>query len=177
LQALPSAIGAADSVAVTEGSGAYPQVGRKAPAAGAHIFLGQTNIFFVTVNAKHRVPWINQQAVQSSLVGIWRDEATAWREGYYLLMPDHLHLFCAPDDLHFGIDQWMMFSKREFSRRRSGELWEWQRRAFHHRMRDRMEYEDKLAYVRENPLRKGLVKKPEDWPFQGRVHDIQWIGD
>jgi hypothetical protein len=31
--------------------------------------------------------------------------------------------------------------------------------------------------VRENPLRKGLVLNPDDWPFQGRVHDIQWIGD
>jgi hypothetical protein len=37
--------------------------------------------------------------------------------------------------------------------------------------------EEKLAYVRENPLRKNLVKNPDDWPFQGRVHDVQWIGD
>jgi putative transposase len=152
-----------------------PGVGRKTPAGGAHIFLGQPNVFFLTANAKDRTPWIAQAAVQSSLHEIWRDEATAWRVGYYLLMPDHIHLFCAPYDLNFGIDQWITFWKRQFSRRHVAQPWEWQRRAVHHRMRDRIQYEEKLLYVKENPLRKGLVKNPDQWLFQGRVHDIQWI--
>jgi hypothetical protein len=41
-------------------------------------------------------------------------------------------------------------------------------------MRDRIEYEERLVYVQENPLRKGLVKGPAEWKLQGRVHDIQW---
>ena len=164
-------------LAMTAGSGAHPETGRKTPAAVAHIFLGQTNIFFVTVNAKDRVPWINQPAVQVALVEIWRDQACAWRVGYYLLMPDHLQFFCAPYDLSFGIDDWVTYWKRQFSRQHLDQPWEWQRGAFHHRMRNRIEYEEKLAYVRENPLRKGLVKNPDDWPFQGHVHDVQWIGD
>jgi hypothetical protein len=44
-------------------------------------------------------------------------------------------------------------------------------------MRNRIEYEEKLAYVRENPLRKKLVEKAEDWPYQGRIYDLQWTGD
>jgi len=159
------------------GRGPSPQVGRKTPAGGAHIFLGHTNVFFVTVNAKDRIPWIGQPTVQSALVNLWRDEANAWLVGYYLLMPDHLHFFCAPRDLHFGIDEWITFWKRHFSRRHVDQEWAWQRRAFHHRMRDRIEYEEKLAYVRENPLRKGLVKTPEEWPLQGRVHDLRWTSD
>ena len=140
-------------LAMTAGYGAYPEVGRKTPAAGAHVFLGHTNVFFVTANAKDRVRWMNQAVVQAALVEIWRDEAKAWRVGYYLLMPDHLHFFCAPHDLRFGIDDWITFWKRHFSRRHTDQGWEWQRRAFHHRMHDRIEYEEKLAYVRENPLR------------------------
>jgi len=31
--------------------------------------------------------------------------------------------------------------------------------------------------VSENPQRKALVKDSDDWPFQGRIHDIQWTGD
>src|ERR1039457_3246640 len=99
------------------GDGAHHEVGRRTPAAGAHIFVSHTNIFFVTVNAKDRVPWISQAAVHSALVEIWRDQACAWPVGYYLLMPDHLHFFCAPFDLHFGIDGWITFWKRQFSRR------------------------------------------------------------
>ena len=63
---------------MTERYGPYTEVGRKTPAGGAHIFLGHTNVFFVTVNAKDRIPWIGQPTVQSALVNLWRDEANAW---------------------------------------------------------------------------------------------------
>jgi putative transposase len=131
----------------------WPQVGRKAPAGGAHIHSGERNFFFVTVNAKDRVPWMAQHAVQDSLMRIWREEATAWLVGYYVLMPEHLHFFCAPHELHFGIDPWIKFWKSQFSRAHLAERWEFQRRSLHHRLRNQREYEDKLQYVRENPLR------------------------
>jgi len=159
---------------MSKGIGGHRVIGRQTPAGGAHIFLWQPNIFFLSVNAKDRLPWIANAAVQSSLEEIWRDESQAWRVGYYLLMPDHLHLFCAPYDLRFGIDQWIEFWKRQFSRRHVDQPWQWQRRGVHHRMRNRIEYEEKLIYVQENPLRKNLVKHPDEWPFQGRIHDIQW---
>ncbi len=164
-------------VPMPEGSGAYPPVGRTTPAGGAYIFLGQPSIFFVTVNAEDGRPWMNQSAVQSSLADFWRDEARAWLVGYYLIMPDHLHLFCAPYDLRFSINRWFTFWKRQFSRRHPEPGWAWQRRGFHHRMRNRVEYEEKLIYVSENPLRKALVKHSNDWPLQGRIHDLQWKGD
>jgi hypothetical protein len=44
----------------------------------------------------------------------------------------------------------------------------------HHRLRNQREYEDKLQYVRENPLRKQLARGLDDWPFQGRAHDLAW---
>ena len=95
----------------------------------------------------------------------------------FVLMPDHLHFFCAPHDLHFGIDKWVEFWKRQFTRRHLDQSWTWQRKSFHHRLRDRVEYEEKLAYVRENPWRKDLVANADDWPFQGHIHDIRWMGD
>ena len=153
----------------------WPHVGRSAPAAGAHVLLGGPNIFFLTVNAKDRVPWMAQATVQEGLASVWRTEATAWVVGYYLLMPDHLHLFCAPRDLQFGIDTWITFWKRQFSRQHLVEPWTFQRRGFHHRIRDAQEFTEKWIYVRENPLRKGLVKDPDDWPFQGIIHpEVRW---
>lgn len=156
------------------GEGTHRATGRQTPAAGAHIHLGQPNILFVTVNAKDAVPWIASATVQNSLAQIWREEATAWLVGDYLIMLDHVHLFCAPHDLHFDIDTWVEFWKRQFSRRHLDRSCAWQRKSFHHRLRDRIEYDEKLAYVRENPLRKQLVAKPEDWPYQGRIHDLIW---
>ncbi len=162
---------------MARGCGIFREVGRQAPAGGAHIFLGGPNIFYVTVNAQHRVPWMDRSEVQNSLVDIWLNEAKAWQVGYYLIMPDHLHFFCAPYDLHFGIDRWISFWKARFSRRHLQQPWAWQRRAFHHRLRDRVEYEEKLLYVQENPVRRNLVKSSCEWSFQGRVYDIWWTGD
>jgi putative transposase len=162
---------------MSRGEGIYPDVGRRTPAAGAHIFSGQANIFFVTVNAKDAVPWMADAIVQDSLAKLWWEDARAWLTGYYLLMPDHLHFFCAPRDLHFGIDQWIEFWKRQFSRRHPDQPWAWQRKSFHHRMRNRKEYEEKLDYVRENPLRKELVASPDEWPYQGRIHELRWTND
>jgi len=151
----------------------YPDTERKTPAKGVRVSLEEPNIVLLSVNAKDRVPWIGQSAVHRSLESIWR-AADAWLVGYYLLMPDHLHLFCAPRDLRFTIEQWVKFWKSEFSRAHLDQPWAWQRSGFHHRIRSAQEFHEKWVYVQENPVRKGLVTRPEDWPFQGTVHEVRW---
>ena len=151
----------------------YPGPGRRAPAQGVHISLGQPTIVFLTVCAKNRRPWIAQPAVQTTLASVWR-EATAWLTGYYLLMPDHLHLFCAPNDLRFTIGQWTDYWKSQFRRRHLDQPWHWQRNAFHHRLRDPRQYHEKWAYNRENPVRASLVSHVDDWPHWGMIHELRW---
>ena len=48
---------------------------------------------------------------------------------------------------------------------------------FHHRLRDGGNYAPKWQYVRENPLRAGLVARPEVWPYFGRVYEVHRSGD
>ena len=88
-------------------------------------------------------------------------------------MPDHLHLFCAPGYLKFTIERWMAFWKDRFAKARLG-LGAFQAGGFHHRLRADESYAEKWRQVMENPVRKGLVERPQDWPFCGRVHDIRW---
>jgi len=86
--------------------GRYPRVenvGRKHPASGVQINLGEPTIVFLTVNTRDRRPWLAQPLVHECLCEAWR-QAQAWLVGYYLLMPDHLHLFCAPRDLTVTLD-------------------------------------------------------------------------
>jgi putative transposase len=147
--------------------------GRRTPAHGVKLSLAGPTIVLLTVNTKDRVPWLAQPEVQASLRAIWR-EADAWLVGDYVLMPDHLHLFCAPRDLSFTIERWLAYWKSQFSRRHVDQPWAWQRSGFHHRLRDARQYQEKWAYVRENPLRKQLVASPEDWPYQGRKNELRW---
>jgi len=45
----------------------------------------------------------------------------------------------------------------------------WQRGFFDHVIRNTESYVQKWNYVRENPVRAGLVKKSEEWIFQGEI--------
>jgi putative transposase len=148
-------------------------VGRKHPARGVRIDLGQPTIVFLTVNTRHRLRWMSQTPVQRALEDIWR-AADAWLVGYYILMPDHLHLFCAPRDLRFALQAWVKYRKSQFRRRYLGEPWEWQDDFWDTRLRRSENYQEKWLYVQENPVRKGLVKKPEDWPYQGMLNVLPW---
>ena len=67
-------------------------------------------IHFVTVCTHQRQPWLTQRAVQTGLEAVWK-KADTWLVGHYLLMPDHLHLFCSPRDLQFSLSQWIGYWK------------------------------------------------------------------
>ena len=157
--------------------------GRRTPAKGVHVSLGGPNWIFLTVCTEKRGQWLAQASVQRTLHGIWQNTAMAWLVSDYLLMPDHLHLFCAPYDLKFTIERWIGFWKDRFAKTLKDQggaatpPYRFQAGGFHHRLRDGESYAQKWQYVRENPVRAGLVTRPEDWPYLGRVHEIRWSGD
>ncbi|MGH7991595.1 MAG: transposase [Limisphaerales bacterium] len=156
---------------------------RQNPASGVHINLGQSNIVLLTITTEKRELWLANEIAHKLLRETW-SEATAWLVGDYLLMPDHLHLFCAPRDLKFTIEMWIKYWKREFAlkqKRLAATLAppverKFQARGWHHRLRDSENYSEKWIYVQENPVRKNLVKRIEDWSFKGRIFDLIWTG-
>lgn len=149
-------------------------IGRKSPARGVKIDHLQPAIVFLTVCATRPADWLIHRAVHTSLAEIWR-QADTWIVGDYLLMPDHLHLFCAPRDLTFTLEKWVIYWKRQFSRRHLDQPgWLWQRSFFDHRLRSPDDYRHKLEYVRQNPVRKSLVPSPHLWPHRGTIHPLRW---
>ena len=146
---------------------------RRTPAKGVRIQLQGPNWVFLTVCAERRECWLHDAKVHSTLHQVWQHEATAWLVSDYLLMPDHLHLFCAPADLRFTIERWMGYWKERFAKIH-GKVGGFQKGGFHHRLRNGESYSQKWIYVQENPVRAGLVRRVEDWPYKGRVHDIRW---
>lgn len=146
---------------------------RRTPAKGVRIALGEPNWVFLTVCAEGRERWLADANVHSTLHHVWEREATAWLVSDYLLMPDHLHLFCAPRDFQFTIERWIGWWKERFAKA-SGRSGGFQKGGFHHRLRSAESYAEKWRYVQENPIRAGLVTRSEDWLYQGRVHEIHW---
>ncbi len=133
-------------------------------------------IIFLTVCTQARKAILAQPDVHALLVEIWR-EAAEWCVGRYVLMPDHLHLFCGParaDPL--PLSKWVHFWKSRASQRwpRASEHPIWQRSFWDTQVRSAESYAEKWEYVRRNPVRAGLVSRPEDWPFAGEIRELEW---
>jgi len=149
---------------------------RTTPAKGVRVDLSGPNWVFLTVCTEKRERWLAQASVQRQLHNIWQTTATAWLVSDYMLMPDHIHLFCAPYDLKYTIERWMGFWKDRFSKTHP-DVGTFQAGGFHHRLRNGESYSEKWQYVRQNPIRAGLIEHLDSWPYFGRVHDIHWLGD
>ena len=83
-----------------------------------------------------------------------------WFLRLFLVMPDHLHIlasFPPTSSLAVVVGVWKQFVAKSLHVR-------WQRNFFDHRIRSENEYAEKWAYIRMNPVRKGLVASADDWP-------------
>ena len=92
-------------------------------------------------------------------------------------MPDHLHLFVATDDEKIALTAWMKSLKNTISKalRSTGVTPpHWQKTFFDHLLQSDESYAEKWNYVRENPVRAGLVNKADDWPFMGEIFALEY---
>jgi putative transposase len=128
---------------------------------------------FLTVCAKRPARNLANVLVHKTLLQAFK-EADAWQVGSYTVMPDHIHLFCAPANDDYTIEAWITFWKRCFRRIGGPDLPQFQSRGFHHRLRREENYQKKSEYMRANPVREGLVKRPDDWEFQGTLNELRW---
>ena len=82
-------------------------------------------------------------------------------------MPDHVHLFVRGDQ-GFRLSPWIGCLKRAICvALKSQRLW--QAGFFDHILRSEESYAEKWNYVRDNPVRAGLVKAADEWPYQGEI--------
>jgi putative transposase len=97
--------------------------------------------------------------------------------GRYVIMPDHLHLFvCGPDD--FELRRWIGILKQCLAKsvvRAPSADPAWQRACFDHVLRNDESYAQKWNYVRDNPVRAGLVTNADDWPYAGEIIRIDRV--
>ena len=132
-------------------------------------------LLHVTVCTKPRRKILANESVHTILRNTW-EEASAWRIGYYLIMPDHIHLFCAPGySGRFRIKTWVTYWRRLCARRDSALKGIWQEDCWDTQIRNQQHYARKLDYVAHNPVRHGLVEYSQDWEYQGRLCQLDWI--
>src|SRR5712692_3399406 len=134
-------------------------------------------IYFVTACAHSRGRWLACPAIHESLIAFCsRGAERGAFVGRYVLMPDHVHLFVAFQPGTITLSAWMKSLKNSLSKvlRAMGKISpHWQDGFFDHVLRSSESYEQKWLYVRDNPVRAGLVTRAEHWPYQGEIHPLQ----
>jgi len=147
---------------------------RKILPHGVHDKPYQTTVVFVTISTEHRYPWLTTETNHDFFKKIWL-ETTGWLVGPYVIMPDHIHFFVTRGNIDGSLEQWNKYWKRLFSLSHQNKNWKFMDDQFDHRIRNEKEFTEKWQYMLYNPIRKGYVTNPDDWPYKGVIHDWMWM--
>jgi len=136
----------------------------------------RSTLFFVTVCTHDRRPVLANAAGHAALLDAWAKARWCY-VGRYVIMPDHVHLFCAPaahppESLARWVACWKSIVARNWPDAGIEKLW--QRDFWDTQLRRGDSYSAKWEYVRSNPVRAGLVAMSEEWPYQGEVRQFMW---
>jgi putative transposase len=148
------------------------EAGRKHPAHPPVLDVHNRSIIvFLTVCSKGQRPIFTIRDNVEAVVSSWRT-AESWRVGRYVFMPNHIHLFCGPatnpsQPLKQWVRYWKTIASKNWPRREQHPLW--QRDFWDTQLRRSENYESKWLYVVNNPVRAGLSKCAEEWPFQNSM--------
>ena len=125
----------------------------------------QSVIYFITIcTVDRKAVLANPQIFRAFKLAA--SKLRDWHVLAAIVLPDHLHIIVAPirnreaklGSFSAALKRWM--------REQLGASWRWQAGCFDRLLRRNESLHDKWLYIRENPVRAGLVQKWEDWPYR-----------
>jgi putative transposase len=107
-----------------------------------------------------REPWANLM-----IDTLYHYRGTAYLLHEFVVMPDHVHVLFTPKTT---LEKAVQFIKGGFSYRAKKELGSnmeiWQKGFSDHRIRDASDYRIHQTYIQQNPVRKNLCARAEEYP-------------
>ncbi len=150
---------------------------RKRPAHFPTVAVGfRSTIIFLTVCTRNRKHLLANDETARLIIESWQ-AANFWRVGRYVIMPDHIHLFCAPNTfppqpLKKWIASWRNYVTRAWPHRTQVPIWP--REFWDRQLRRSESYAEKWQYVANNPVRHGYVRRADEWPYQDELNVLEW---
>ena len=152
-------------------------------------FYGRGDLHFVTFSCYRRRPYLGTQRARNRFVNVL--DEVRWRFGFlligYVVMPEHVHLVVSepkkgnPSKVLQVLKQRVSRSLRQRNRKASTQLSLcfadaadspafWQRRFYDFNVWSSKKLQEKLDYMHRNPVERGLVSHPKDWPWSSWSH-------
>ena len=144
---------------------------------------GFGHLHFITCSCYRRLPLLGSAESRNQFVTILGEVRTKFCFALvgYVVMPEHVHLLigepprATPSDVMRELKQrvarallrsdssapWNESPARDRSHPRAF----WQTRFYDFNVWTRKKHNEKLNYMHMNPVRRGLVKNPNDWPW------------
>jgi REP element-mobilizing transposase RayT len=92
----------------------------------------------------------------------------------YCLMPDHFHALIGAGNSGKSLGEicgaFKSLTTHAYWHWFKGKLW--QRQFFDHIIRNEQDFFETREYISMNPVRKGLVQKPKEWPYSGEMDEF-----
>jgi putative transposase len=128
---------------------------------------------FITFSCFHRLPVLARgrgyEIFEAQL------EKTRLQYGFvvagYVLMPEHVHLLVSePQISSLAIALQVLKQRTSRLLKHPDEAQFWQRRYYDFNVHNPEKTTEKLRYMHRNPVKRGLVSKPQDWAWSSFRH-------
>jgi putative transposase len=127
---------------------------------------------FITFSCYRREPYLTTASSKDTFL----DSLELTRKRYnfevlgYVVMPEHVHLLLSePEDRGIPLSKALQSLKLSVSKRLTPTPF-WQTRYYDFNVFTHNKRVEKLKYMHRNPVVRGLVEKPEDWPWSTYLH-------
>jgi putative transposase len=141
---------------------------------------GEGDLHFITFSCIHRRPLLGTAQARDRLVRVLAEVRVryAFRLIGYVVMPEHVHLLISepskgdPSKVLQVLKQRVSINLLEKLRGddRSSERHFWPRRFYDFNVWSGKKITEKLNYMHLNPVKRGLVVHPRDWPWSSWSH-------
>ena len=139
---------------------------------GLKRFQQAGTLHFITFSCFHRLPLLEPSSAKQAFETILeqtraRHQACVYA---YVVMPEHIHLLIhEPPKMQLA--QFLKVLKQTTSRKLRGSREQfWQERYYDSNIHGEQACSTTLRYIHRNPVKRGLVTRPEDWPWSSFLH-------
>ena len=126
----------------------------------------------MTFSCYRRLPLLNSSRAKRMFEGALEQARRQYRFSVtaYVVMPEHVHLLVSePERATLAVA--LQALKQSVARRLVGDGEHfWQARYYDFNVWSRMKRIEKARYIHRNPVKRGLVEKPEDWRWSSFNH-------
>jgi putative transposase len=125
-------------------------------------------LHFVTFSCHHREPLLGTALARDVFERVL-EKARRWYDFYvcgYVVMPEHVHVLISEPErgkLSVALQMLKQNVARELRLPEGNPFW--QERYYDFNVWSQAKRVEKLRYIHRNPVRRGLVEKPEDWKW------------